>query len=224
MIKVGIKPEQICFFDIETVPLWESFIEMTLKAPQLAEAWSKRHDDEDWSMIGLLPEYSRVVCISVGLVSNNELRLKSYIGEELKILEEFERDLSKLPPRISFCSGHNIKEFDIPFIIKRATIICAKIPHFFEIYGRKPWEMNHILDTLEIWRCGGFKGGTSLEVLAAVFGFPNPKIHTAEKSVHDFFIEDDIVSISEYCEADVFTQANVYCLMTGQSALNLSLK
>ncbi len=225
MIHTGVKLADILFFDIETVPEFKTLADFQTNGGARYKAWAirlkEKTEPEGFEELGLYAEYSKIVCISVGVLGSKKgLRIKSFIGAEGTILENFNAMLAGLPPRISFYSGHNIKDFDIPFIIKRCSINGAEIPRFCQIYGRKPWELGHILDTMEIWKCGAYRGGISLEVLAAVFNLPNPKEHTEELSVHELYkSEGGIGKVVMYCEDDVLTQANVYACITGQEII-----
>ena len=71
-------------------------------------------------------------------------------------------------------TGHNIKEFDIPFICRRLLINGLPIPVFLDFQNMKPWETN-MVDTFQYWRFGDYKHYTSLKLLAAALNVPSPK-------------------------------------------------
>lgn len=128
-----------------------------------------------------MAEFAKVVCISIGYFrtenNNLNLRVKSFYSENEKdILEQFIQTLYHL---YSFnnnwtFTGHNIKEFDIPFLCRRILINGLPIPVFFDFQNMKPWE-TPIIDTLHLWRFGDYKHYTSLRLLAAALGVPSPK-------------------------------------------------
>src|SRR5690606_16634374 len=128
-------------------------------------------------------EFGKIICISVGIVFRDKnqrlsLRLKSFADEdEAKLLSDFAALLNqyyKNPDRQFIC-GHNIKEFDVPYICRRMVVHQIVHPGMLQLHGKKPWETKHLLDTLELWKFGDAKSFTSLKLLAAVLGFPSPK-------------------------------------------------
>ena len=70
--------------------------------------------------------------------------------------------------------AHNGKEFDFPYIARRMIINSVSLPKSLNLFGKKPWEVQHI-DTMNLWRFGDFKNYTSLKLLAEVLGIPSPK-------------------------------------------------
>ncbi len=71
-------------------------------------------------------------------------------------------------------AGHNLKEFDIPFLYRRLIVNGLAIPSFLDFQNRKPWETN-LVDTFQYWRFGDYKNYTSLQLLAAVPNISSPK-------------------------------------------------
>ncbi len=65
-------------------------------------------------------------------------------------------------------AGHNIREFDIPFLCRRMIINQIQLPAYLHFYGAKPWEIS-MVDTLQWWKFGDYKNYTSLHLLASVF-------------------------------------------------------
>jgi 3'-5' exonuclease len=107
-------------------------------------------------------------------------------------------------------SGHNIKEFDVPYLCRRTLINQMQLPFFFkDMQNRKPWE-NPLLDTLHIWRFGDFKHYISLELLAEILGIPTPKDDIDGSMVGRVYYEEkDYERIAKYCGKDVLTVAQV---------------
>ncbi|MGL1199325.1 hypothetical protein ACSTK3_23430, partial [Vibrio parahaemolyticus] len=50
-----------------------------------------------------------------------------------------------------FFGGHNIKEFNIPFICKRILVNDLPLPTYLQMHDKKPWETK-IFDTLSWWK------------------------------------------------------------------------
>lgn len=231
--------QKIIFLDIETVPL-ESSIDQLSDA--LHHSWEdkfnlirkrmpeKYTDDTTASeafetSAGIYAEFGKIVCISVGFIhfKGNEMcfRAKSFAGHNEKaILEDFAGMLTK------FCTtkehtlcGHNVKEFDIPYICRRMLINGVPLPAILNISGKKPWEINFI-DTLELWKFGDFKNYTSLKLLTAVFGIPTPKDDIDGSQVAKvYYVENDVERIATYCQKDVLATAQVFLRMNNATLL-----
>jgi 3'-5' exonuclease len=193
---------------------------------------------------GLYAEFGQVVCISVGFFreeADGGLRfyLKSFAStDECEVLRGFADVLAerrpygnKLPgattrehtdPRETghFLCAHNGREFDYAYLGRRMLICGISLPPMLDISGYKPWELPHLLDTMEMWKFGDRKDYTSLALLAGVFGIPSPKDDIDGSQVGRVYWEEkDIARIATYCQKDVETTARVFLHYLGQSAL-----
>jgi predicted PolB exonuclease-like 3'-5' exonuclease len=118
--------------------------------------------------------------------------------------------------------GHNAKEFDFPYISRRLIINGLPLPTKLNLFGKKPWEINH-LDTMELWKFGDYKHYTSLKLMAHVLGIPSPKDDIDGSQVgHVFYKEKDIDRIAIYCQKDVVTTAQIYLKLAGKELLDES--
>jgi len=168
---------------------------------------------------GIYSEFAKVVCISVGYFTFTKskitgFRCKSFYGDdEAQILKQFSTLLKQhfdKPNKQGLC-GHNIKEFDIPFLCRRFTIQGIKVPKLLDISGKKPWQVEHLVDTLVLWRFGDYKNYTSLALLAAVLDVPTPKDDIDGSDIHEvYWKEENLKRIVTYCEKDVLTVAKVF--------------
>jgi DNA polymerase elongation subunit (family B) len=123
------------------------------------------------------------------------------------------------PERFAFC-GHNIKEFDIPYICRRMLVNQIPFPKMLDISGKKPWETKHLIDTLELWKFGEYKNYTSLKLLTALFGIPSPKDDIDGSQVAGVYWEDkDLERITIYCEKDVLATAQLFLKFKRQPML-----
>ena len=163
----------------------------------------------------ILAEFGKVVCISIGYFKkeNGEcrLRVKSVYGhDEKELLNNFCHIIRSFGPQVKWCfGGHNIKEFDIPFLCRRMVINNIEIPACMDFHGMKPWEAP-VLDTLHLWRFGDYKHYISLKLLAAVLGVPSPKTDIDGSKVGGvYWKENDLERIAHYCQKDVATVAHV---------------
>ena len=105
------------------------------------------------------------------------------------MLETFTPTLINVSKNDYLLCGHNIKEFDVPWLCRRFLINGLPLPPVLDIYGKKPWEVNHV-DTLELWKFGDYKHFTSLNLLAHVFGIPSPKDSMDGSMVAKTFYEE----------------------------------
>jgi len=227
--------QKIMFLDIETVPLTSDYSELP---DELSHLWHDKFSilqkrmpekyNEDTTAAeafntsaGIYSEFGKIVCISVGFIhfQDNEMnfRTKSFSGKDEKLLlSDFLELINKfcVTKEQTLC-GHNIKEFDIPFICRRTLINGLELPLIFQISGKKPWEINFI-DTLELWKFGDYKNYTALKLLTAVFGIPTPKDDIDGSQVANvFYKESDIERISLYCQKDVLATAQVFLKLNG---------
>lgn len=219
---------RILFFDIETVPVQYRFEELSPKFQELfgAKMRFQLRDNPDKSIeqwygerAGILAEFARVVCISTAYLTpagqSVELRLKSFAGDdEHLLLTDFAQMLQKYHDHFPVLCGHNIKEFDVPFIGRRCLIHGIPLPPQINIQGRKPWEVLH-QDTLELWKFGDYKHFVSLDLLCAIFEIPTPKSDMSGADVARVYYEEEggLDRIRTYCEQDVIAVAKLMMRM-----------
>lgn len=210
--------------DIETVPavpdfqhldeqwkvLWEDKISKTMPENfSLDESYLQR--------AGILAEFGKIICISTGFFyqesgGKNCFKIKSFSGDdEAVILQSFIDLLNVYRDKrgIFSIAGHNIKEFDVPYICRRMLINNIPLPDYLQLSGKRPWETN-IVDTMELWKFGDYKNFVSLKLLAAVLGIQTPKDDIDGSMVRSVYYEEKNLSrIVTYCQKDVITVANI---------------
>jgi uncharacterized protein YprB with RNaseH-like and TPR domain len=214
-----LRLENVLFLDIETVPAAPEFEELP---DEMKKLWEKKAEnlkrnepditaDQLYDRAGIYAEFGKIVCISCGFVNGKEFRMKSFYGDDERILlEEFAQMLHQHydTDRYLLCA-HNGKEFDFPYIARRMLINGVKLPHILDTAGKKPWEVRH-LDTMELWKFGDYKHYTTLELLASIFNIPTPKDDIDGSMVgHVYWKEKDLDRIVTYCQKDVITVAQL---------------
>jgi DNA polymerase elongation subunit (family B) len=226
----NIDLQQVLVLDIETVPQYPSFNELPVEYQQLWDQKTRfqRRDGETaaefYSRGGILAEFGKIICISVGIFSKKtetlSLRVKSFFGDvEKEVIQLFIDLLNKQPDSLILCA-HNGKEFDFPYLCRRMLINGLQIPIQLNIHGKKPWEIMH-LDTMDLWKFGDYKNYTSLNLLAAVFNIPSPKDDIDGSMVHKvYWEENDLERIRIYCEKDVITTAQILLKFKSLPALS----
>lgn len=216
-----ISLSDIMFLDIETVPKTEFFNELS---DSFQKHWEKksayfRNENEKaedvFQRAGIYAEFGKIICISVGVMVKtdniNQLRVKSFYGDdESLLLSEFSQMLDSWDKKgLKTLCGHNIKEFDIPYISRRLLVNGLKLPYSIDNSGKKPWEVKH-LDTLELWKFGDYKNYTSLALLTDLFDIPTPKNDIDGSMVAEvYYKEKNLKRIVEYCEKDVLAVTNL---------------
>jgi len=165
---------------------------------------------------GILAEFGKIICISTAFFLEDEqkqlrLKVKSFYGDnERDLLNTFSEMCMKLQRSRQFqFAGHNIREFDIPYICRRMLIQQMQLPDFLQIHGAKPWEVR-MVDTLQWWKFGDYKNYISLNLMAHVLDVPTSKTDIDGSMVQDvYYKEKDLPRIVEYCQRDVVVVANV---------------
>ena len=77
----------------------------------------------------LLPEFGKIVCISVGFIlPSGETKLDSFYGDEKNLLIATSELLNRVDKLGFIICGHNVKNFDLPYIGKRMLINGVKVP------------------------------------------------------------------------------------------------
>lgn len=225
------------FIDIETVSEYPSYDDLPetkkylwdIKAAQLVRNTNLGLTVSDAAVLykekaGIFSEFAKVVTISMGFLSFDDdkpvtIRIKSLAGDdELKILKDFANILQNHyhDPDSNRLCGHNVKEFDIPFLCRRMVIHQIAFPSILDISGKKPWQTSHILDTMDMWRFGDYKNYTSLNLLAGTLGVASPKDDIDGSMVGPIYWEEgDIDRIVTYCQKDVVTVIQVVMKFAG---------
>jgi hypothetical protein len=226
-----IKLENILFLDIETVAEEEFFSDLSAEAQALfAQKTTYQRKEESaedfYGRAGIWAEFGKIICISVGYFKIEkdirQFRVTSFDGEgdEKNLLINFANMLEEYynQPQYVLC-GHNSKEFDLPYIVRRMIIHRIKIPTILNISGKKPWEINH-LDTMELWRFGDYKHFTSLKLLTHVLGIASPKEDIDGSQVGDVYYKKKALDrIILYCQRDVVAVAQIILRLRNQDLL-----
>ncbi len=214
----------LLFIDIETVPCYGSFESLPddakiLWADKISKTVPENLTLEDSYSLraGIMAEFGKIVCISAGYFYEGEnkeicFKVKSLCcDDEKEILQNFlqiTNGYHKINNRFQF-AGHNIREFDVPYICRRLLINNMALPSYMQYHGAKPWELE-MADTLQWWKFGDYKNYISLNLLANILGVPTSKGDMDGSKVREvYYDEKNLQRISTYCEKDVIVVANV---------------
>lgn len=215
-----MKKEELIVIDIETASSFSDFDSMDFQWQELWVEKNKRQfiDICDASSFyqqraGVMAEFGKIICICIGYFiseADEKMTTKLFFGHDEKLLlNDFLLLLKKLQKKKIVFAGHNIREFDLPFICRRLLINKIIIPEFLNIQNAKPWD-NIMLDTFQYWRFGDYKNYTSLKLLAKVLDVPPSKDDIDGSMVGALYWESDVIQqernmmkIAEYCQKDV---------------------
>jgi len=218
---INIPITKILFLDIETVGGCPDLESCERFSPEIAEQFEKYFDwfqkrfPEDINLTkddvfkkrsALVPEFAKIVCVSMAFVMDNgEVKKQTFSGEDEKELLLQVRNLLDRCHKLDFyLCGHNLKNFDIPMLAKRMIINGILPSKLLPSYDTKPWEVKAI-DTKEIWQYGAYTSIGSLDLVCSTMGIDTPKDGevTGDKVHHAYWVEQKLQQISEYCEKDV---------------------
>ena len=239
---MGIKERlyNTLFLDIETAALAPSFdkLEEGLSAQWIRKSrrFIQLHDyppsEEEVSALyhekaSIFAEFSKVVCVSVGIIravdGQDQLRVRTiyHADERVLLLELADLLNSHFYDRYNhFICGHNIREFDIPFLCRRMIINDITLPNLFRISGMRAWQITHLLDTMDLWKFGDFKHFTSLELLCKSLQIPSPKSKMSGDMVSEAYWNNRIEDIKKYWEKDLVSTVRVFQKLSGLPAQN----
>lgn len=217
-----INLEKVLFLDIETVAQKSNFTELDdvfqKHWENKARFISKEEEtaEDVYERAGIYAEFGKIVCISIGAIrienGIKKLRLKSFYNDDEQVLLTgfFELLNQHYNSRDNLLCGHNGKEFDFPYIARRALINGISVPSILDLAGKKPWEVPH-LDTLQFWKFGDYKHYTSLSLLTSIFNIPTPKDDIDGSMVNQvYWQEKNLARIANYCEKDVIALTQLF--------------
>jgi DNA polymerase elongation subunit (family B) len=206
--------------DIETLPIDES--------PEANLFWE---DEEGFLKTALDGTLGRILCIGYleqndmgkiiahGCFGWNEAERK-FEMDEPKTLAEFWDFMKSFDINRDLIIGHNIMEFDLPFIIQRSLIKAVQptVRFSFAKYRNQP-----IFDTMCEWDCWKWGKKTSLEKLAFAFGLENPKTKINQKSVFEMFQDGEYQKLHDYCMSDVKATHLIWRKLAGRRTSEKSM-
>lgn len=223
---------KILFIDIETVGVSSNYENFKKDYPELnfqfinyLDWFQKRFPEDTGKSIdeiftnraALVPEFSKIICVSVGFVDpKGEIKKQTFFNsDEGQLLKDVNSLLSRVDKLGFVLCGHNLKNFDIPVLAKRMLINGILPSSILPSYDTKPWEIKAI-DTKEIWQYGQFGAISSLELMCVSLGIESSKnMEVTGNRVHNsFWLENKYQEIQDYCEKDVEVLIKVVMKLT----------
>lgn len=200
------------FLDIETLPPERDSSRET-PAPADEQEYRNLALSGDWGRVltvGLIIEHDGRE-IHRGLLGRERQTMMFHLDEG-RTLRAFWKLLRNFNPRRDLIVGHNIFDFDLPFLYKRSVVhrVRPTMELSFARYRSQP-----IFDTMyewDKWRWG--RGHTSLDSLAHILGFPSSKLEMDGSRVYDEFCAGHHDEIACYCMRDVKLVRQIYYRLT----------
>lgn len=201
------------FLDIETIPaedekretlayLYERKREKARNAAGEGGAAASL-DTEDFEQFLLSTSFDgafgRLLCIGYAF---DDGPVEALVGDEREMLVRF----WELAREAELFVGHNVMEFDLPFIYQRSIVqgVRPSVKLSFARYRSSP-----IYDTMKEWVQWG-RHSVGLEHLALALGIPTPKEGIDGSQVFEFYKAGRLDEIVDYCKRDVATTRAVY--------------
>ena len=227
---INIPITKILFLDIETVGITKDYQSCVKEYPRIAEQFVKYFDwflkrfpeddvetngleeelqkmnDVYSSRAALVPEFAKIVCVSMAFVlENGEVKKQTFKNDsEEDLLLEVRNLLDRCHKLDFYLCGHNLKNFDIPMLAKRMIINNIMPSKILPSYDTKPWEVKAI-DTKEIWQYSSYSSIGSLDLMCSCLDIPTPKDGEINGGmVHQaYWNQNRLDEIAKYCEKDV---------------------
>lgn len=190
------------YFDIETLPAPGESLDLVKSIYDnltVDKKIKKMSFEEFHKSTALNGDFGKIYCIGLAIDNNDVIVLS---GNEKDILTKF-WEVSK--PANLFV-GHNIMEFDLPFIYKR-SIINNVIPSRNLMFAR--YRNDPIYDTMKEWNKWSVNN-TSLDRLAKIFGIKSSKEIMKGSEVYDYYLKNKHDLVYKYCHEDVEVTRNIY--------------
>jgi hypothetical protein len=216
------------FLDIETLPPSEEVRDRIVEEIQDDRAHREKSlssenlqhlADERFRELALSGEYGRILTIGVILEEDGKVKQRGVFGrdretqkfhlDEARTLKAFWNFVCHFDLRNDLIIGHNILDFDLPFILKRSVIhqIRPRLPIPFRRFQRQP-----VFDTMWEWNC--WRNRISLDELSGVLGVSSPKTGGLDGSlIYDAWRAGRDQEIADYCLRDVECVREIYYRM-----------
>jgi uncharacterized protein (DUF3820 family) len=198
------------YIDIETLPPGDR----ELAAPDLA--------DEEYRRLALDGDFGRVLTVGLVVEHDGEVLHRGLLGrdrqtmrfhlDEARTLRCFWKLLLDFNLRRDLVIGHNLFDFDLPFLYKRSVVhrVRPSVDLPFTRYRSRP-----VFDTMQEWNRWLPRKAVSLDRLAKVLGLETSKGQGIDGSnVYDKFRGGCHQEIADYCLRDVELVREIYYRMS----------
>lgn len=167
------------FLSVKTVSQWADYEKMNRETQMIWDSHSRfwaegtnKSSDELFNKTSLIPEFNKIVVISMGIFNpNNKFEITHYCSDnEIELLQKFTKEITLEKYRKYLIVTFNGFKLDFQFIAKRLLINKIRIPEAFNIFGLQAWNYPEKLFDLHYWWKAGGYGYVDFELLAINFG------------------------------------------------------
>ncbi len=191
------------YFDLETIPAPEALRKVVVEAERKKKRNEGIADDDEalYRASAVSGDFGRIFCIGYAL-DEGETQIIS--GEESQIISKW----WEVAKNVNCFIGHNILDFDIPFLYKRSIVLKCRPSQLVPV---KKFQTDNVFDTQKEWSRWDYQGGISLHNLSIALNLPSSKDGGIDGSqVYDFYLANKHNEIYEYCKRDVELTRKVY--------------
>jgi len=199
------------FLDIETLPCDENLKETVIQILKKKNGNATRDPEQLFLETGFDGTFGRICCIGYIKETDSEIEKGVLKGDETDILAKF----WEIAQDVHLFIGHNILEFDLPFIYQRSVINNVKPTQNLNF---AKYRSNPIYDTMKEWSKWAYNAGPRLDTLAKVLNLPTSKDTMDGSQVYPYFQDGKIDEICAYCMKDVVLTRQVYYKMNFEEA------
>ena len=179
-----VAPEPLADFDPSTVKTGN--LKDPVKIEAKVEAERSKHqaevdnygakckqDEADWrastiERAPLDPLVGQVLAIGYKSEKGKAIQVVSDKTTEATLLELFWERYAECRQNGRQLVGHNILDFDLPFIARRSWILGVEFPE--TAFDGRFWDQRVFVDTMKIWACGKHQDRCKLDRLGKAFG------------------------------------------------------
>ncbi|KKQ89935.1 MAG: hypothetical protein UT12_C0005G0003 [Candidatus Curtissbacteria bacterium GW2011_GWC2_38_9] len=190
------------FFDLETIPAPEELRQVVIEAERKKARNREIASDNEalYRASTFSGDFGRIFCIGY---AQDDTPAQVISGHETEILKKW----WQIAQSANVFIGHNIIDFDIPFLYKRSIVHKIKPSQLLPI---KKFPTENIFDTAREWSRWDNYSQTSLHNLALALDLPSSKDKMDGSQVYDFYFKRRFEDIYTYCKKDVELTRKIY--------------
>ena len=213
-----VNQEKVLFMDIEDVRRQKE-LDVNSREFELFQKKTRNRDTDEYlpndevlleykKKAALKMCYTKIVCIGVGFIKEEEVHIKSLEGTEEEVIRQF----CTIAQSFDYMCFSNGIAFDLPMVINngyRYFDVCEVLPDRFVTSGKKQWNLDRLIDLQEVFK-GTHYYASSLDEMCYHFDISSPKTDIDGSQVSDEYWENGIEKISKYVKQDVFACINLF--------------
>lgn len=150
--------------------------------------------------------------ISLFIDNNSTEQVARGVREEVELLRLLDTNLEDFNANELIFVGHNIKNFDLKWLLHRAyKYNCLNL---IRLLPKSRYDKN-VIDTMEQFNgtAAGAHEYVSLDSICKYLGVPTSKGELDGSKVYDYYLEGKIDEIVKYCEKDVEVVVGIFMKM-----------